>query len=346
MSRVSLLRICINIDELGVHCQRQAVKTLEEADWKRIAERESFGHGYELLYRTAMGRAFEVMGFIDKEEARLKRTPTAREIEDAWKEHVDQASSGGDRVNVTYVETLLKCRKRIFNDAAATQKLLWADDNWVQRSPWDSIYKIECLATKVGLRETSNEKLLWMIDFIHDRILSKVTEKGEFSCRILSGKGQPNNKGVLDLALFKLEASKHNLHVQLEALMGDREAKQAVRRHCDSYDAFRNAFGYPDGPAKAKPWLTLLPPNLQAMVQFHNELVFGLDFDGTLKLAMRASKSIDEVFKESSIASRLKEIADMCKEEGTDDVLATVVQACDCCPGVKQISLLRKSRPA
>ena len=187
-------------------------ESLQAADWLRIQKREDVGQTFELLYRTAIGRAFEVMDMYSKEEIRRRRPPSPLELEQAWAEKI-QLSGMSDPVNMTYIETVMKCKKRVFFDAVATSKLLWADEQWMQKTPWDSLYKVECLAVKIGTKDIKQEKLHWMIDYVHDRYMAGFSERGEFSVRSLSGKGMPHNKGLLDLALFKQEVVCLDKHV-------------------------------------------------------------------------------------------------------------------------------------
>jgi hypothetical protein len=297
--------------------------SVEDVSWKRISEREAFGHGYELLYRTAIGRAFEVIDVMNRESARLKREATATEVETAWLNRVEQ-SGMSDKVTAGYVDTVLKCKKRIFNDSEATAKLLMAEDQWMRSTPWDSLYKLECLATKLGARDSNKHsvKLNWMIDYIHDRFRAGFSEKGEFSVRSLSGKGMPNNKGLLDTALFKLDLCQHSLDVVLESIPGSKESKAMIRQYGGDFEKYRASFGYPnDIQVKANPWVSLLEKPVQMYQNFHTTLIFSQDFDSALKLGMRAGRSVEEMFDEGTISQRVTEILDVAnKAEGAGDL--------------------------
>ncbi|CAK0906463.1 unnamed protein product [Prorocentrum cordatum] len=56
------------------------VESAAKVDWKRIDERESFGRSFEMLCRTALGRAFEVLDIIAKEEDSQKRELSPNEV--------------------------------------------------------------------------------------------------------------------------------------------------------------------------------------------------------------------------------------------------------------------------
>lgn len=66
-----------------------AVQNEEAANWMSIQAREDIGHSFESLFRTALGRTFEVISFIDTDEA---MTPKALEM--LWRTNVNQSSMG------------------------------------------------------------------------------------------------------------------------------------------------------------------------------------------------------------------------------------------------------------
>ena len=126
------------------------IVTGDASEWTRIAEREQFGHGFVLLYRTAFGRWFETVDIIAKEELASSRALTSIEVAEMWKEKVDQAEVG-DQVTARYLDVVMKLKRKLFSDENAMLKLAWADETFGPgASPWDSIYKIELLITKVS----------------------------------------------------------------------------------------------------------------------------------------------------------------------------------------------------
>ena len=300
------------------------VESPGKADWKRIDERESFGRAFEMLYRTALGRAFEVLDIVAKEEERQQRELDASEVEALWKSNVT-ASGMGDQVTKTYIDTLLKCKKRVFSDADATAKLLQADETYGVKGPFDSLYKIEVLATKVGTRETpavATEKLNWMIEYVLDRVLSRTMTASEFSVNGLSGKGCPGNKGLLDLALYKAEVSKHSLYTVLETLPGDARSKELIREHGKGFKEIRSCFGYPnDTDAKKNPWVSLMDLGLQRFIDLHRKMVFNQDYDGSLKQSLRACRSAKEAMEEGAIKAKVDEINELVKKADSPNII-------------------------
>ena len=96
-------------------------------------------------------------------------------------------------------------------------RIMWAENSFPKTvNPVDSIYSIELCGQKCGLRGKSNShKLFWAIDWIIDKHVSKDVVKGEMSYRKLAGKGEPSNKGAIDLALMKQEVLNYLLTQEL-----------------------------------------------------------------------------------------------------------------------------------
>ena len=116
---------------------------------KRINEREGFGHQFELLYRSPFDRIFEVVDLQNKIEQELGKAATAKQVETVWCENIDQ-SGMSEEVNKDFIELAVKIKKKVFFCGDTVRKLKEADDTWLKQSPWDSIYKIEVLCTKLG----------------------------------------------------------------------------------------------------------------------------------------------------------------------------------------------------
>ena len=208
---------------------------------------------------------------------------------------------------------------------------MMAEDLWMRSTPWDSLYKLECLATKLGARDSTKHsvKLNWMIDYIHDSYRAGFSEKGEFSVRSLSGKGMPSNKGLLDTALFKYELCQHSLDVVLDSIPGSKESKAMIRQHGSDFAKYRASFGYPnDVLVKANPWVSLLEKPVQMYNDFHSQLICSQEFDIALKVGMRAGRSVEEMFEEGSLEQRVTEILEAAKKNagGADSAINLVTE--------------------
>ena len=104
--------------------------------------------------------------------------------------------------------------KRLFSDPACMQLILDGEDEFgPAKTPWTSVYTLEAISKKVGIHGTTEQKL-WIIASVHAGTRNGDIERSMMSIRQFTGKGQPNNKGLCDLLLYKLEMKKHALYYE------------------------------------------------------------------------------------------------------------------------------------
>ena len=294
-----------------VSCEASEIK------WKQITERNEVGRSFNLLFRTAIGTMFEVLDMVITHEQTTRSEMTAEEVATRWNEKVDYTGIG-DRVTPTYANALMKIRRRIIGNKDAIVKLLAADETFgVAGTPWDSIYKLEALATKVGARENkSNERLIFLIDYIADRIKSDNIDSADLSVRAMSGKSKAGNKGILDLGLMKFDMIEHGLGVLLEDYGGDAKMKDTIRDVFGDFAEFRESFGYPtDNTIKSNPWMSLINHSLQKFSDIFREAIYEVQHDNCIMNLLRAGRSGREVWEEGVLAEKLNKL----KEEMVAD---------------------------
>ena len=157
----------------------------DQLKWKRVQERENVGKLFKHLFRTPFGRAFEIIDMI----AGMGGDPSPQEAADEWNAKIE--SSGlGDPVTTDLVLVAMKVKNRIFKDTGAMAQLVWAENNFNPKTnPWDTLYKLDAVATKLRPRDLpdTKEKLLWMIGWIHDKHIAGSVEKGGMAIKGLSG---------------------------------------------------------------------------------------------------------------------------------------------------------------
>ena len=170
------------------------IVTADASEWMRIAEREQFGHGFVLLYRTAFGRWFETVDIIAKEELASSRALTSIEVAAMWKEKVDQTEVV-DQVTARYLDVVMKLKRKLFSDADAVVKLAWADDHFGPCSPWDSIYRIDLLTSKMSASPNDTEKRARVMDYVHDRCRRVGSKRARRPLQPCRGKGSPGATG-------------------------------------------------------------------------------------------------------------------------------------------------------
>ena len=146
------------------------------------------------------------------------------------------------------------------------------------------------------------QQLVFMIDYLHDLVLAGFAAKGELSSRKLAGRGDPGNRGVLDLALFKFELRPHKLNTRIESLLLDESSRRLVRGHLESFDSYRPAFCYPnDTTVKNTPWASFVGPCLKQFVDFAGKKLDSTTFDTILKLCVKQGKNAADAMEDNLI---------------------------------------------
>ena len=84
--------------------------------------------------------------------------------------------------------------------------LLWDADRELDATPFDSVYKIEA-AVKRG---QSTEGILWCIGGVLAAVRFQGVTPGEVALRVLTGRGLPGGKGLLDLIWASRRSLNHD----------------------------------------------------------------------------------------------------------------------------------------
>ena len=216
-----------------------------------------------------------------------------------------------------------------------------AEETFGKKTPWDSAYKLEHVARKAGRRPdlATSARTLWLLSCINDLCNNKLVSPGELSVTALTGKGR-GGKGLLDLLLFKKDLLEFFLNEKLEGLGLRAGAKSAVRNAMSSVAAYRAAFGHKE--ALTPPdltWFGALPPVAQHLVRlieaslqiqivcvsaglppgcyaiWPQDTVYNIRYDGPLKVAVKANRSLDEALDSEDIREALEKIESLGAEE-------------------------------
>lgn len=149
-----------------------------------------------------------------------------------------------------------------------------ADEEWGQHSPWNSIYKLECVVKKCGrsMGEATFETLRWILHSVADCIRNNVAPRGTFTVRYLSGKGLPGNKGACDLFIFKKMIKGHFSTFMAECGGSSGEQIVDASMYIRDHSTYRQFFGY-EHTVVGRNWLHNYPKCLQELLAFYGDCV-------------------------------------------------------------------------
>jgi hypothetical protein len=138
-----------------------------------------------------------------------------------------------------------------------------------KQTPWDSVYKLDALARKIGktTTRTHQDRAAWCLQSISDLIIDEQVSPGEFSVRNLTGKGI-GNRGALDLFLYKRDCLDFLLHTWLPKLPVADPDKLTIRSTLSGFEAYRAQMGYTNDLTRDLSWLGILSPAGRAALHF------------------------------------------------------------------------------
>jgi hypothetical protein len=139
----------------------------------------------------------------------------------------------------------------------------------------------------------------------------------DFPLRILTGEKGGGGRGLIDFYVLKHDVKKHMLTVEVDKLRVDPQAKASMNEVFASCKTFRERLN-PIPVKDANGVLLAKRPNLdwQAgwprtychLVTFIEELVYGEDYDSSLRPAVRCSKTPVDVMEYQQIKAKLDEL--------------------------------------
>ena len=301
-----------------------------EADigWDRIQMREDTVKAFQLLARTTVERIFEVSAIADDlhSASSFKKQPTVGEVVKAWAKNVSLAE-GAEKVTDGYVDSAMTVRRRILSDKIIVQYLMASDG---YKSPWNSAYTIETVARKVGTGSNAVERMRWVFATVDSRWRDPDYEVGEMSFRQFSGKGQPSNRGTCDLLLFKYNLWQHLTSVELSRLICSEDSKAQLLNSLGSHEQFAQSKG------RSQIWIGLLENQARLFFQLASQAVFGREFDGCLKLGLRAGKSASESLSEGALGQAWQEVQNAKPQQASLSIRAHVDVGLDVAQSVEE----------
>ncbi len=293
--------------------------------WKRINVRESYATQFDLFTRTTLGRIHEVWDVMLKLEQERGRPPAPTAVAQAWADNANMSGTS-EPVTLSFIDTSLTVRRRVLSDPGTLAAIQRADDRWGKATPWNSIYKMEMLARKIGVHG-DKKNLLWMVEGVEHMVLERDLRVEECTVKALSGKAT-SNRGLLDLLLLKRGILQHLLFVTLPHLEYPAEVFCCVQEVMGDHTAFRTNY-----LEKGRSWLGVLPLAVQKLVIIIANVVYGSQSNGALKTQLKMSNNVQEALEIPCLAEPLRDVTNTASEARRMVDTASSKPAPVACPG-------------
>ena len=267
--------------------------TQEKLYFEGISIRENFGTGYDLLFRSAVQRIYELAVYRDSQSSKM----TYKEVAQKWKSSVtfSTITEEGDAKDWTsFVESALSVYDRCLKHPGVQRLILDAEEKWGKQTPWDSVYKLEILVTKCakpcGRADTAGplDRMAWVIRCVHDFLDSDQLQRTALSVRNLSGKGLYGHKGTADLLVYKYGLGVY-IKDHLEGSVLDATQKAEVRKVFQDHESYRAAYGNHGVMADHDlSWMGALCQPARTACKLLKDLVYTVEHDAKIKRMMTA----------------------------------------------------------
>eukprot|EP00959_Pyramimonas_sp_CCMP1952_P188360 3939204-Pyramimonas_sp.AAC.1 len=170
---------------------------------------------------------------------------SVNDVTKAWESNVTVASIG-ETINSGFIDAALTVWNRMLSDPICQKIILKSEEDWGKRTPWDSVYKLELVIKRCGKDggETSLINMRWVLASVTDMILNEYVVASFFTTRNLNGRGQPGNKGIQDIILYKMALKNECAKYMVELNCFKSDELDIVNEYLRSHEAYRSFFGY------------------------------------------------------------------------------------------------------
>ena len=166
--------------------------------------------------------------------------------------------------------------------------------------------KLGKLAFKAFATKTQGavDLIVWTLDAIKDLLVTELANHQDFKGVPFTGKG--NNKGLMDVIIFKQPLLHHFLYQTLPDC-GMSSGDMDILRQFQTHDAFRKKCG--GGKVKVDlQWQGFLSEAAVKAIGFLHIVIYGTKLDGNLKVSLKGTSNAGEMMEQAGIKELIDEI--------------------------------------
>ncbi|CAJ1453003.1 unnamed protein product, partial [Effrenium voratum] len=242
---------------LCTHMKFIVVQDTKDLLQRSISIREKVTSKYDAVARTTMQRILEVMAFKAVHEQTAGKLASSK-VAELWKQAVEESSSNlTDRVSPDYVDVAIRVYEKVLMRGAV-------------------------------------DLIVWTLDAIKDLLVTELANHQDFKGVPFTGKG--NNKGLMDVIIFKQPLLHHFLYQTLPDC-GMSSGDMDILRQFQTHDAFRKKCG--GGKVKVDlQWQGFLSEAAVKAIGFLHIVIYGTKLDGNLKVSLKGTSNAGEMMEQ------------------------------------------------
>ncbi len=284
----------------------KGIDNLPDRLWHSVYIRERLITNYNTMARSAYQRIFEIIEVKSMYE-NLSGPLNNERLAKMYNDNAGMASAS--EITTTFIEMAISVHRNCFSLPAAKKIIADAEELWMKQSPFNSVTKLYTICSRA---KGSSANMVWILESMSDCVKAKYVSPCELSLRSLQAAA---GRSVIDLFLLKLKLKDHMLSSWLDQINISAEVKVRIRESLVSHNKFRQYFGFPEEPGVDLSWQAGWRVSETMTARLITEIVYTPDHDKDLKVALRASKSPDEVLLHGGIREKATQLEEVLKTE-------------------------------
>ena len=278
--------------------------------WRGIQLRELIVTEHKALTRTAFARIWEVARMKERLEGKSKSKLSAQKLAEEWRSKV-MMSADSDEMSDAFIDASLTVFARLLTIPSAKDLIVWCERQYGHSGPLNSVWKLQSIINKAR----DPPRIQWTVEALVDGFRTQNIDLGEMSIRQLSGVKKKKLTGLLDVVLFKKDVLDQWLEHQLRTLLVPESVCKVLREKLGSYTSYRaHVTPYADAPGDGS-WKRGWQPSAHLILALVEEMVYGYEFDGVYKTALKSGKGAGDVWEYTQVKERVTEIEEALTKE-------------------------------
>jgi len=220
-----------------------------------------------------------------------------------------QVRRDAEQLSENMIDNIITLWNRALSNPAVMTVVLDCEARLGNNTPFDSIYKMTVIVQKAQ----SPAAIRWVFQSIADLARAGILRGGVTLTMLGQGGSGGSNIGLVALLVFKMTLRDHLLTHQLELLDVSPHFKMELRKCFASHTTYREACGFPDAKYAEAPqadlaWQADFNKAETLLWTLCEAMIFGGEYDGCLKQAIRLRKPANEVFDYGVIGEAMTDI--------------------------------------
>ena len=275
--------------------------------WRSVNLREEVAQKFATLVRTLRERIYEVAGFKADQEKVIGKPLSSEAVEKLYKKNI-KYSKLTEVVSKSFVDTAITVSTRVLALPSCVALLEWMDTNIdITKQPFTSIYAFQALVDRAKTKELIEYSLEGLIDGFRAGHLSK----DDFATNRL----RDQRESMVEVLMFTKVVKEHLLGQWIYELGIPKDHAQKACEVFKDFTSVRSKYNPFPGEEVDLTWMASYPQSSILTFEFLDEVVYGKEFRGRIRDAIKSHATPDDFLAYPSISGRIIAISEALRLE-------------------------------